>query len=74
VARFSAEFGQVFSRSVATLISAGGNSEYFEAGIHPILSKLPVYYEDVTAYPCIEVDFQEDLESAREIIASKWYK
>lgn len=74
VAKFSAEFGRAFSRSLKALIDAGGNADYFEAAIHPLLDSTDIYYEDVTRYPCIEVDFKEDLNNAQNIISSKWYQ
>ena len=36
-------------------------SDYFEAGIHPLLDKTDVYYSDVSDLPCLEIDFLEDI-------------
>ncbi|MFQ6604075.1 MAG: sugar phosphate nucleotidyltransferase [Fidelibacterota bacterium] len=74
VAKFSGEFGRAFQSSLDRLITSGGTADYFEAGIHNLLSEHDIYYEDVTQYPCIEVDFKEDLERAQSIITSEWYK
>lgn len=74
VAKFSAEFSAAFSDSLDRLISAGGTADYFEAAIHPLMSEHKVYYEDVSDLPCIEIDFIEDLEKARELVHSDWFK
>ena len=67
VAKLSSEFVDHFVRSLGTLIDAGGKNDYFEAAIQPLLEKLQVNYIDVSEYPCLEIDFIEDLESAREL-------
>ncbi len=67
VAKFSKEFNQVFSNSLEQLIQAGGKEDYFEAAIELILNKNHVYLTDVSKYPCLEIDFAEDLKSARAI-------
>jgi choline kinase len=67
VAKLSKEFTGLFSESLEHLIDAGGVNDYFEAGIQPLLEKTNVHYEDVSEYPCLEIDFIEDLESAREL-------
>lgn len=73
VAKFSAEFSIAFGMSLNRLIEAGGTADYFEAAIHPLMSKHKVYYEDVSDLPCIEIDFIEDLEKARELVNSDWF-
>ena len=67
VAKFSKEFIEHFVNSLKKLIDAGGKNDYFEAAIQPLLDKLNVHYIDVTIYPCLEIDFIEDLESARKL-------
>ena len=67
VAKFSKEFNHLFSESLIKLIEAGGKSDYFEAGIHPLLNKTEVYYCDVSDLPCLEIDFLEDLNEARSL-------
>ncbi len=74
VAKFSSKFGQSFSHSLKALVEAGGNADYFEAAIHPLLDFSDIYYEDITHFPCIEIDFKEDLDNARDIISTKWYQ
>lgn len=73
VAKFSAKFSTAFGDSLNRLISAGGTADYFEAAIHPLMSEYPVYYEDVSDLPCIEIDFIEDLKKARELVKSDWF-
>ena len=67
VAKLSQEFTNLFSKSLEKLINAGGKNDYFEAGIQPILDKIDVHYLDVSDYPCLEIDFIEDLESAQKL-------
>jgi choline kinase len=67
VAKFSLEFNHLFSDSLTKLIDAGGKSDYFEAGIEPLLSKVDVFYSDVSDLPCLEIDFLEDLNEARNL-------
>ena len=73
VAKFSAEFSQAFMVSLDRLINAGGNADYFEAAIHPLMADHPVHYEDVSDLPCIEIDFIEDLEKAHKLVQSDWF-
>ena len=70
VAKFSSVFVEQFIRALGSLIEAGGKNDYFEAGIEQLLEKLQVHYVDVSEYPCLEIDFIEDLESARELFKS----
>ena len=70
VAKFSSVFVEHFVRALGSLIEAGGKNDYFEAGIEQLLEKLQVYYVDVSEYPCLEIDFIEDLESARKLFKS----
>ena len=50
----------------------------FKKGTEPLgqdlhshaLENLQVHYVDVSEYPCLEIDFIEDLESARELFKS----
>ena len=67
VAKLSKVFTGLFSDSLEHLINAGGVNDYFEAGIQSLLDKTDVHFEDVSEYPCLEIDFLEDLESARKL-------
>jgi len=67
VAKLSKNFNHLFSESLIRLIEAGGKSDYFEAGMHPLLNKTDVYYCDVSDLPCLEIDFLEDLKEARSL-------
>ena len=40
----------------------------------PILSDEKAYYEDISDLPCIEIDFVEDLDKAKELVDSDWFK
>ena len=67
VAKFSLEFMNEFVYALGQLIEAGGKNDYFEAGIEQLLEKQLVNYVDVSEYPCLEIDFIEDLELARKL-------
>ena len=67
VAKLSKDFNVLFSNSLTKLIDAGGKSDYFEAGIEPLLKEVDVYYSDVSDLPCLEIDFIEDLNEARSL-------
>ena len=67
VAKLSKDFCKLFSNSLEDLIDSGGVNDYFEAAIQPILKKIDTYYVDVSEFPCMEIDFIEDLEKARSL-------
>ncbi len=67
VAKFSKNFNRAFADSLEQLIDAGGKEDYFEAAIELILNRHHVYFTDVSRYPCLEIDFAEDLDYARKI-------
>jgi choline kinase len=67
VAKLSHSFTEMLAESLEQLITAGGKNDYFEAGIQPLLSEIDVHFEDVSEFPCLEIDFVEDLEEARQL-------
>ena len=67
VAKLSKDFCNLFSNSLENLIDSGGVNDYFEAAIQPILKKMDIHYVDVSEFPCMEIDFIEDLEKARSL-------
>tara|TARA_B100000073_G_scaffold80275_1_gene61095 strand:- start:2274 stop:3002 length:729 start_codon:yes stop_codon:yes gene_type:complete len=67
VAKLSNEFTLRFSKSLKDLVTSGGKNDYFEAAIQPLLKELSVNYVNVSKYNCVEIDFIEDLELARNI-------
>ena len=69
VAKLSKDFNKLFVDSIKNLIDAGGTNDYFEAAIQPILSTTDVNHVDISKYPCLEIDFIDDLKSARKIIS-----
>ena len=71
VAKLSKDFVDIFRRSISDLIDTGGKNDYFEAGIQPLLDKVDTHFIDISEYPCLEIDFLEDLESARELFKDK---
>lgn len=73
VAKFSRSFNKRFASSLEHLIKAGGKADYFEAAIHPLLEKHDVFYEDVSDLACLEIDFVEDLDKARDLAQSNRY-
>ena len=71
VAKLSKDFVDIFRRSIGDLIDAGGKNDYFEAAIQPLLDEVDTHFIDISEYPCLEIDFLEDLESARELFKDK---
>ena len=71
VAKFSKNFNSLFSKSLDNLIISGGKNDYFEAAIQPLLKKIKVNYIDISKYSCMEIDFIEDLELARNLYDSE---
>ena len=71
VAKLSKDFDDIFRRSISDLVDAGGKNDYFEAAIQPLLDKVDTHFIDISEYPCLEIDFLEDLESARELFKDK---
>ena len=67
VAKLSIDFNSHFLVALGKLIDAGGENDYFEAAIHLLLDKTDVRFLDVSEYPCLEIDFKEDLDSARNL-------
>ena len=67
LAKLSKSFCKLFSSSLNDLIESGGLSDYFEAAIHPLLETTEIHYVDVSEFPCMEIDFIEDLEKARNL-------
>ena len=71
VAKLSKDFVDIFRRSISDLVDAGGKNDYFEAGIQPLLDKVDTHFIDISEYPCLEIDFLEDLEFARALFKDK---
>ena len=71
VAKLSKDFVNMFVRSISDLIEAGGKNDYFEVGIQSLLDKVDTHFIDISEYPCLEIDFLEDLEAARELFKDK---
>tara|TARA_B100000886_G_scaffold339506_1_gene305162 strand:- start:33 stop:743 length:711 start_codon:yes stop_codon:yes gene_type:complete len=67
VAKLSKGFCKLFSNSLNDLIESGGLNDYFEAAIHPLLEATEIHYVNVSEFPCMEIDFIEDLEKARNL-------
>ena len=67
VAKLSKDFNKLFVDSIENLIDAGGTNDYFEAAIQPILSITNVNHVNISKYPCLEIDFIDDLISARKL-------
>ena len=73
IAKLSIPFCNSFSSSLSKLIDDGGKSDYFESAIAPLLNTHNVYFEDITHLPCIEIDFNEDLQKANQLVKNKLY-
>ncbi len=69
VAKFSRDITVAFHEALSEIVSAGLNSAYFEFALKQIAGSHALNAVDVSDLPCIEVDFPEDLEKAREMAA-----
>lgn len=74
VAKLSPEFNAEFSKALDQLVASGGKTDYFEAAIHPLLSRFEVAYADVSDQSSTEIDFLEDLEQAQILANDPVYK
>lgn len=73
--KFSAEGSQIFFEEVGAFIEAGKGNVYLMDVINQIISKnVQVQALDITGIARTEIDFQEDLEAAREAYASGTYQ
>ncbi len=71
-AKFSLRTAQLLSERLDDLICRQSRiQEYFEAGIDTILDQEFIACVDITDIPSIEIDFPEDLQTARERILPK---
>ena len=52
---------------VERIVASGDRSAYFEKALESLAAEHPLSSVDVTDLPCIEIDFPEDLENAREL-------
>ena len=53
--------------SLERLIKAGGKNDYFEAAIQAIINNVELNFLNVSQYPCLEIDFIEDLKIAERL-------
>ena len=67
VAKLSKNFISHFMDSLERLIKAGGKNDYFEAAIQAIINNVELNFLNVSQYPCLEIDFIEDLKIAEKL-------
>ena len=67
VAKLSKNFTSDFMDSLERLIKAGGKNDYFEAAIQAIINNVELNFLNVSQYPCLEIDFIEDLKIAERL-------
>tara|TARA_Y100001980_G_scaffold41509_1_gene18990 strand:- start:985 stop:1719 length:735 start_codon:yes stop_codon:yes gene_type:complete len=67
VAKLSKNFIIHFMDSLERLIKAGGKNDYFEAAIQAIINNVELNFLNVSQYPCLEIDFIEDLKIAERL-------
>tara|TARA_X000001036_G_scaffold380089_1_gene371284 strand:- start:326 stop:1042 length:717 start_codon:yes stop_codon:yes gene_type:complete len=70
VAKLSKLFINYFISSLEGLIESGGKNDYFESAMQPLLEKIELNFLDISKYPCLEVDFIDDLETAEKLFKS----
>ena len=69
VARFSGEIGPLFGVTLDEVIQRDRLlKNYFEAAVDRMLTKELFTALDISDLPCIEIDFPEDLERARQVV------
>ncbi len=72
VARYEADSARALADALTRGVDTpGGDEAYFEAALNEVCATHPIHAVDVGDLPCTEVDFPEDLQRAREIIAPK---
>lgn len=67
VARFDADFTPHFAAALDRIVASGDRTAYFEKALESLAAEHPLSSVEVTDLPCIEIDFPEDLENAREL-------
>jgi choline kinase len=55
--------------ALCTALEASGTRDYFEAAIERLVGVVPFFPVDVSAHPCVEIDFADDLTRARAMAA-----
>jgi choline kinase len=72
IARFDAESTKQLIRNVVDIVEGQGVlDDYFERAVDQLCATCNISAVDVTDLPCIEVDFPEDLDTARRILLSR---
>lgn len=65
VARFAASDAPLFLASLEAAVAAGERTAFFELAVDRLLDRTLIRYVDVSDLAAIEIDFPEDLETAR---------
>jgi len=63
----------LFLKNLNELIAAGEKNLYFESALKLAVKSNGVFMVDISDLPCIEIDFPEDLEIARNIVAKELF-
>lgn len=66
VARFSAAYSRPFYQALNNTVDAGMDMAYFEHALQETVARHELQLVDVSDIPCIEIDYPEDLEAAKE--------
>ena len=64
----------LFLKNLNEYVAAGEKSQYFESALKGAVKSHRVFTVDISDLPCIEIDFPEDLEIARNVVAKKLFK
>jgi len=72
VARFNATVTSYLFKALERLKVEGHRNVYFEAALADMAGEHAFHMVDVTDLPCVEIDFQEDYESARTAVLSRF--
>lgn len=64
----------LFLKSLNEYVASGEKSQYFESALGDVVKSNGVFIVDISDLPCIEIDFPEDLEIARNVVAKELFK
>jgi len=68
IARFNEEINPVFITKLEEGVQKGHGNAFFELAVDEMLSEVNISAIDISHLPSIEIDFPEDLETARKVI------
>ena len=71
IGKHGAEGNRRFIEILNSEVEKGNSSKFFEFALDRLIDEFPYQIVDISELPCIEIDFQKDLEEARNVILPK---